>query len=142
MSIAPGVVARALLGSSASSGMGDRAGRASLRWAGRLSYSTTLLALNLDGIVGVWGVWGEIGLPGDGDVDIDVPATIAGTLDSCRLEVLDDRCSMSEEDIDSERSLLVSLILWYLFNAALVLRFDASEAAELLGVRKLLRSFF
>lgn len=79
---------------------------------------------------------------GDGDVDIDAPATIAGTLDSCRLEELEDRCSISEDDIDSDKSLLVSLILWYLLSAALVRRVEASEALGSLGDLKLLRSFF
>jgi hypothetical protein len=41
-----------------------------------------LFALNRDGIAGVCGVCGEIGLPGDDAVDIEVPPTIAGTLDS------------------------------------------------------------
>jgi hypothetical protein len=41
-----------------------------------------LLALSRDGIAGVCGVCGEIGFPGDDAVDIEVPATIAGTLDN------------------------------------------------------------
>ena len=51
-----------------------------------------LLALSLDGMIGVWGACGEIGFPGDDEVDIEVPATIGGTLDNCRLEELDERC--------------------------------------------------
>lgn len=41
-----------------------------------------LLADSLDGIAGVCGVCGEMGFPGDEDVDIDVPATMGGTLES------------------------------------------------------------
>ena len=41
-----------------------------------------LLALSLDGIAGVCGVWGDIGLPGDDEVDTEVPAIMGGTLDS------------------------------------------------------------
>jgi hypothetical protein len=40
------------------------------------------LALNLEGIAGVCGVWGEMGFPGEEDVDVDVPATMGGTLDN------------------------------------------------------------
>jgi hypothetical protein len=53
-------------------------------------------------MAGVWGVCGEIGLPGDEAVDTDVPAIIAGTLDSWRLEDDDDRCSIVEDDTESE----------------------------------------
>ena len=41
-----------------------------------------LLALSLEGMAGVWGVWGDIGFPGDEEVETDVPAIIGGTLDS------------------------------------------------------------
>ena len=50
-----------------------------------------LLELRREGIAGVWGVWGEIGLPGDEDADVEVPAIIGGTLGSCVLEDVDDR---------------------------------------------------
>jgi hypothetical protein len=50
-----------------------------------------LLALRREGIAGVWGVCGDIGFPGEDDVDMDVPATIGGTLDNCRLDELDER---------------------------------------------------
>jgi len=33
-----------------------------------------------------------MGLPGEDEVDMEVPATMGGTLDSCRLEELDDLC--------------------------------------------------
>jgi hypothetical protein len=48
-------------------------------------------ALRRDGIAGVCGVCGETGLPGEDDVEMDVAATIGGTLDKCRLEELDER---------------------------------------------------
>jgi hypothetical protein len=71
-------------------------------------------------------VWGEIGFPGDDDADIEVAATIGGTLDKCRLEELDDRCRMFEDDIDSVNALFDSLIDWNLDSCALVLFVDAS----------------
>lgn len=61
-----------------------------------------LFALRRDGIAGVCGVWGEIGFPGDDAVDTEVPAIIAGTLDSCRLEEDEDRCSIVDEETESE----------------------------------------
>jgi len=73
-------------------------------------YSAIEFALRRDGIAGVWGVCGEIGFPGDEDADIELAATIGGTLDSCRLEELDERCSMVDEDIDSVKVLLDSRI--------------------------------
>jgi hypothetical protein len=50
-----------------------------------------LFALSREGIAGVWGVCGEIGFPGDDAVETEVPAIIAGTLESCRLEDDDER---------------------------------------------------
>jgi hypothetical protein len=50
-----------------------------------------LLALKREGIAGVWGVCGDIGFPGDDDVDTDVPAIIGGMLESWRLEDVDER---------------------------------------------------
>jgi hypothetical protein len=89
-------------------------------------YSAIELALRRDGIAGVWGVCGEIGLPGDDDVDMDVAATIGGTLDSCRLDELDDRCRKFDEDIDSVSALLDSRIDWNFESWAVVLLVDAS----------------
>jgi hypothetical protein len=50
-----------------------------------------LWELRREGIAGVWGVCGEIGLPGDEEVDVEVPAIMGGTLGSCLLEDADDR---------------------------------------------------
>jgi hypothetical protein len=61
-------------------------------------------------MAGVWGVCGETGFPGDDEADIDVAATMGGTLDSCRLDELDDRCNIVEEDIDSVNALFDSRI--------------------------------
>ena len=69
-----------------------------------------LLALNLEGIAGVCGVWGDMGLPGDEDVDMDVPAIIGGTLDSWRLEEVEERCSNIDEDIESDSAAFESRI--------------------------------
>ena len=69
-----------------------------------------LLALKREGIAGVCGVCGEMGLPGEEDVEIEVPATIGGTLESCLLEELDDRCSIKDEDIDSDSAAFESLM--------------------------------
>lgn len=60
----------------------------------------------------MWGVCGDTGFPGDDDADIDVAATIGGTLDSCRLDELEDRCNKVEDDIDSVKALLESRIDW------------------------------
>jgi hypothetical protein len=49
-------------------------------------------------------------LPGEEDTDIEVAATIGGTLESCLLEELDDRCNIVEEDMDSVRALFDSRI--------------------------------
>lgn len=53
---------------------------------------------------------GEIGFPGDEDTDIELAATIGGTLDNCRLDELEDRCSWVDDDIDSVKALFDSLI--------------------------------
>lgn len=89
-----------------------------------------LLALSLDGIAGVWGVWGEIGFPGEEEVEMDVPATIGGTLDSCRLLELDERCNNIDEDIESDNAALESLIDWNLVKAAPVRLLPASAEAR------------
>jgi hypothetical protein len=68
------------------------------------------LALSLDGIAGVCGVCGEIGFPGEEDADIEVAATIGGTLESCLLDELDERCNNRDEDMDSVKALLDSRI--------------------------------
>lgn len=75
-------------------------------------------------------MWGEIGLPGDEEVEMDVPATMGGTPDSCRLEEPEDLCNIREEDMDSDSAALDSLIRWKRFRAAAVLRVDASAAAD------------
>ena len=49
-----------------------------------------------------------MGFPGEDDADIDVAGTIGGTLDSCRLDELEDRCSIVDDDIYSVRALLDS----------------------------------
>ncbi len=77
---------------------------------GLIGYSIILLALNLEGIAGVCGVWGEIGFPGDEEVEIEVPATIGGTLESCRLEELEERCKRSDDDMESDKAALESLM--------------------------------
>ncbi len=61
-------------------------------------------------MAGVWGVCGEMGFPGDDDTDIEVAATIGGTLDSWRLEELEDLCKKFDEDIDSVKALFDSRI--------------------------------
>jgi hypothetical protein len=42
-------------------------------------------------MAGVCGVWGDIGFPGDEAVEIEVPATMGGTPESCLLEEMDER---------------------------------------------------
>jgi hypothetical protein len=71
-------------------------------------------------------VCGEIGFPGEDDTDIELAATIGGTLDSCRLDELEDRCKSVDDDIDSVRALLDSRINWNFESWALVLLVDAS----------------
>jgi hypothetical protein len=100
-----------------------------------------LLALNREGMAGVCGVCGDIGFPGDDAVDTDVPAIIGGTLDSWRLEDVDERWSIIEEERESDRAACESFRRWYLESWAVVLRMLASfDALSLL--LKLLRSFF
>jgi hypothetical protein len=101
-----------------------------------------LLALRREGIAGVWGVCGDIGFPGEDDVDMDVPATIGGTLDNCRLDELDERWSINDDDMESERAALESLIRWNRFKAADVLLVLASAPEESPECWKLFRSFF
>lgn len=55
-------------------------------------------------MAGVCGVCGDTGFPGEDDADIEVAATIGGTLDSCLLEELDERCNIVDEDIDSVKA--------------------------------------
>jgi hypothetical protein len=55
-------------------------------------------------------VCGECGFPGDEEADMDAGGSIPGTLASCLLEELDERCICMEEVIDSVRALLDSLI--------------------------------
>ena len=93
-------------------------------------------------MAGVCGVCGDMGFPGDEDVEREVAATMGGTLASCLLEELDDRCISCEDEIDSDKAALESRILWNLVRAALVLRVAASDGLLCGDVRKLLRSFF
>ena len=69
-----------------------------------------LLELRREGIAGVWGVWGEIGFPGDDEVDVEVPPIIGGTLGSCLLEDVDDRCRSRDDDMESESAVFESFI--------------------------------
>ena len=85
-------------------------------------------------------MWGDIGFPGEDDVDTEVPWIIGGTLDNCLLDELDDLCKIKDDDIESDSTVFESLIRWYFVKAAVVLRMDASRDAE--SLRKLLRSFF
>lgn len=91
-------------------------------------------ALRRDGIAGVWGVLGDIRSPGEDEFDIDVPDTMGGTLESCRLDELEDRCSISDDDMESVRAMLESRIRWNLDKAALVLRLAASVDGPSVGV--------
>jgi hypothetical protein len=50
-----------------------------------------------------------MGLPGDDEVEAEVAATIGGTLESCLLEELEERCN--DMDIESDRAALESRIL-------------------------------
>ena len=79
---------------------------------------------------------GDIGLPGDEDVEAEVAATIGGTLDNWRLEELDERWSINDEDMDSDSTALESRIRWKRVNAAEVLLVEASIPAALDGVRR------
>ena len=62
------------------------------------------MMLKREGTAGVWGVCGESGFPGEEDDDTEVPVTIGGMLDSCRLEELEDRFKTKEEDRDSDNT--------------------------------------
>jgi hypothetical protein len=73
-------------------------------------YSTILLELNREGIAGVCGVCGEIGFPGEEAVEVDVPATMGGTPESCLLDEFEERCSSREDDIESDRAAFESRI--------------------------------
>jgi hypothetical protein len=77
-----------------------------------------------------------MGLPGEDEVEIDVPATMGGTPDSCRLEETEDLCIMTDEDMESESTAFESRILWNRFNAAVVLLVCASAVADDAGVRR------
>jgi len=81
-------------------------------------------------------VCGETGLPGDEETDIEVAATIGGTLDNCRLDELEDRCSIAEEVMDSVSALFDSRIIWNFESWSRVLC-----AAALPGCSKLVNVF-
>ena len=49
-------------------------------------------------------------MPGDDEVEADVAATMAGTLESCREDDVEDRCSINEDDIESDKAAFASLI--------------------------------
>jgi hypothetical protein len=59
-------------------------------------------------------VCGDRGLPGDDEADNEAGATIPGTLVSCRLDELEERCICTEEVIESVRALFDSFIIWNL----------------------------
>jgi hypothetical protein len=80
-------------------------------------------------------------LPGELPVEAEVPAIIAGTLESCLLEEVDDRWSSNDDDMESDNCAFVSLMFWNFESAAVVRRIVASRAAESLR-EKLFRSFF
>jgi hypothetical protein len=77
-----------------------------------------------------------MGFPGDDDVDIEVPATMGGTPDSCRLEDADDLCNIMDEDMESDNTALESRILWKRLRAAAVRLVLASAAADDAGARR------
>jgi hypothetical protein len=56
-------------------------------------------------------VCGDSGFPGDDEADNDAGATIPGTLVSCLLDELDDRCICMDEEIDSVSWLFDSFIM-------------------------------
>jgi hypothetical protein len=66
---------------------------------------------------------------------------MGGTLDSWRLEELEDRCKSKDEDIESDKTAFDSLMPRNLDRAAVVLRIEASRAAESSRL-KLFKSFF
>jgi hypothetical protein len=82
-------------------------------------------------------VCGEIGFPGDDDVDRDVAATMGGTLDNCRLEEDEDRCRRIDEVNDSVRMLCDSRIDWNLVSCDVV-RLVAASAPPFRKLGKLL----
>lgn len=93
-------------------------------------------------MAGVCGVCGEIGFPGDDDTDIEVAATIGGTLDNCRLDEVDDRCKRFDEDIDSVNVLFDSRMDWNFESWARVLFVAASpDGSKLCKVFLLSNSF-
>jgi hypothetical protein len=75
-------------------------------------------------------------LPGDDDVEIDVPVTIGGTPDSCRLEEADDLCIIIDDDMESDRTAFESRIRWKRFRAAVVRLVFASAAVDEAGERR------
>lgn len=86
-------------------------------------------------------MWGEMGLPGEEDVETEVPWTMGGTLDNWRLEELEDLCSNNDDDNESDNAVLDSRMPRYFDRAAVVLRIVASRDAESV-CEKLFRSFF
>src|SRR3569833_1710116 len=75
-------------------------------------------SLRREGMAGVCGVCGERGLLGDDDADMEAGVTMPGTLVSCRLDEVDDRCT--DEFIDSVKAMLESFISWNLDRCVIV----------------------
>jgi hypothetical protein len=73
-------------------------------------------------------------------VEKELPAIIAGTLDNWRLEDEEDRCSIMEDETDSESAVCDSFRRWYLDSWAVVFLIAASRDALSLRL-KLFRSF-
>lgn len=71
-----------------------------------------------------------------------MPATIGGTPESCLLEELDERCKSKEDDIESERAALESLMRWNRVKAALVAVVRRAAASRVVGFEGFSRSFF
>ena len=65
-------------------------------------------------------------MPGEDDADNDAGATIPGTLVSCLLDELDERCNCIDEVIESVRALFDSFMPWNLDSWATV-RFVADS---------------
>jgi hypothetical protein len=80
-------------------------------------------------------------LPGDDEVETEVPWTIGGTLESCLLDELEERCNSSDEDSESESWVFDSRMPRN-FDKAAVVRFMVASREAVSDVEKLFRSFF
>lgn len=65
------------------------------------------------------GVCGEIGLPGEEEVEIR-PGLMPGTFCNCRLDELEDLCNIVDDCMDSESWVVESFIRENLENCAAV----------------------